>query len=98
MEDVIKGRRFVYHIEGEWQKGHGHRVSIVIENEPGHFPTGGFGNKAPWYWGDPNDSEKSFELAEETAKKANLRLGHSEEDIHTIITSSMFPDRRAVCS
>lgn len=54
------------------------RVSIVVENEDGHFPTGG-GDVAPWYW----DAQ--------TCRVKNAALGYSEEEVHQIIASSMFP-------
>jgi hypothetical protein len=56
------------------------RVSIVFENEAGHFPTGGGASdplKAPWYWD------------QETCKHANAKRGFTEEQAFDIVTSSM---------
>jgi hypothetical protein len=68
-------------------KGHGFRVSVVIENEPGRFPTGGNGTE-PWYWGGD-----SIEEARAVAEAENGRLGLSQKDVITIINSSMFGKR-----
>jgi hypothetical protein len=54
------------------------RVSVVRENEPGHYPTGG-GDKAPWYW------DKA------TCREQNAKLGLTEDDEFKIVVSSMFP-------
>lgn len=53
------------------------RVSIVVENEPGHFPTGG-GDVVPWYW------DKA------TCRAKNTDLGLTPEDVDRIVASSMF--------
>ncbi len=53
------------------------QVSIVVEGESGHFPTGG-GDTAPWYWD------------EETCNAKNAALGYSREEVLTIVGSSMF--------
>lgn len=66
-------------------EGRGWRVSIVVENEPGHYPTGG-GGKAPWFWGS---ERKDYKLAKETERAMNERIGLNERDVHRIISSSM---------
>lgn len=54
-------------------EGHGWRVSIVFEDEPGHYPTGNWpydgspGQKAPWFWG-PTYEDAVAEAAEQNAK------------------------------
>ena len=53
-----------------------YRVSIVIEDEPGHFPTGGE-TKEPWYW------------SEAVCKERNAARGFSELDVFEIVSSSM---------
>jgi hypothetical protein len=55
-------------------------VSLVFENEPGHFPFSGQGECAsPWYWD------------EETCDAQNLkRFGVSREAAWEIVASSMF--------
>lgn len=73
------GRRYVYWLDLSVPAVDGkHRVSLVFENEPGHFPTGSGGYKAPWYW------------SEETCKLKNEQLGYSEEEVFEIVSSSMF--------
>lgn len=86
------GRKFIYYIPPTaFIAGQGHKVSIVYENESGHYPTGGDGRDkmTPWYWGNPNDEATSFTEAEATAKMANARLGLDEKEVMDILTSSM---------
>lgn len=59
------------------------RVSIVIENESGHYPTGG-GDKIPWYWDD------------ETCKRTNAERGFTELDVFHIVESSMMVGSRVI--
>ena len=56
------------------------RVSIVIEGESGHRPTGGEGvmDPMPWYWDV------------ETCRKMNRERGLSEDRVLEIIGSSMW--------
>lgn len=65
---------------------HGYIPSLVIENEPGHWPMMGRGPMAtPWYWGD------TFEEATATAANYNARAyGLSPQDCADIQCSSMF--------
>ena len=61
-----------------------YRVSIVFENESGHYPTGGGKSdplKAPWYWD------------EETCKRANAERGFDEVATSRIVCSSMAVSR-----
>ena len=53
------------------------RVSIVIQNERGHFPTGGKNLQAPWYWD------------EETCVAQNAKRGVTKEMAFEIVSSSM---------
>jgi hypothetical protein len=86
---VTGTRRWVYLVmPGDWEKGKGHLVRLVFENTYGYCLSGG-GGKEPWYWGDPDDEEKSLILAEETALDHNLRRGLTPLDIQRIILSSM---------
>jgi hypothetical protein len=63
---------------------HGYIPSMVTEGEPGHSPMKGNGPFAqPWYWGHDLDKAK------EIAKKANEELGLTEDDVTTILLSSM---------
>jgi hypothetical protein len=53
-------------------------VSLVFQDEPGHFPTGGDGVE-PWFWD------------EATCERMNLeRLGLDREAAFKIAASSMF--------
>lgn len=55
-----------------------YRVSLVFQDETGHFPTGG-GDVEPWFWD------------EATCKRMNQeRLGLDEEAAFKIVASSMF--------
>lgn len=61
------------------------RVSVVVENEPGHYSTGGGESdplKAPWYWD------------QETCEKANAEMGVTVEAAFDIVTSSMAASNR----
>lgn len=56
------------------------RVSIVIENEAGHYPTGGGEadpHKAPWWWD------------EETCRRENLKRGFDVMQAYEVVASSM---------
>lgn len=91
--DIIKGRRTCFYIPADgYVEGKGYRVSIVVENESGHFPTGDSpegGDRMPWYWG------KTYEEAKAVCAEQNAKRGLSEEDVFAIITSSMAgPGRR----
>lgn len=55
-----------------------YRVSIVVEGESGHFPTGG-GDVAPWFWN------------KKTCRVKNAARGYSREEESKIVASSMFP-------
>lgn len=79
----IDGKRFCYHIpQSAYEPGKGWRVSVIIEGESGHYPTG-TEDKAPWYWGE------SYAEAEQTAAEMNQSMGLSPSDVVKIITSSM---------
>jgi hypothetical protein len=59
-------------------------VSVVVEGEAGHFPTGGGDKdplKAPWYWD------------EKTCEAENQKLGYDEMEAWKIVTSSMAAGR-----
>lgn len=82
--DELFQRRWCYFIPPDgFVKGKGFRVSIVFENESGHYPTGGDG-KDPWFWG------MTYEEAEETAAEQNeTKLGLTASDVWHIVASSM---------
>ena len=94
-------RRFCAHIPPDaYVEGHGFRVSIVIEGESGHFPTGddnwrtGRGRQ-PWFWGHDYDEAKAVALS---YNRDTLKL--TAKDCAEIVTSSIAaeaqPRRRAV--
>lgn len=70
-------------------EGRGYRVSIVVEGEDGHHPTGtwpytgGVGQTLPWFWGD------DLELARERAYQHNERGGISREQTDEIVNGSI---------
>lgn len=70
-------------------EGHGWRVSIVVENEGGHCPTGTWpytgkaGESMPWFWGP------SYQDAKDTADEYNRQLGIEPHDAAKIVLSSM---------
>lgn len=89
--DELFQRRWCYFIPLDgFVPGKGFRVSVVFENEPSHYQTGGDG-KEPWFWG------MTYEEAEEVAAKQNeTKLGLSARDVWDIISSSMgksWPER-----
>jgi hypothetical protein len=80
---------FIYYIPiGGWEKGKGHKVSIVFENDDGHYPTGG-GDKEPWYWGNGVDEAKSYRLAQAAARELNRKHGISAKREAQILGNSM---------
>lgn len=88
IDKLLSERRFCYVIpESGYVKDRGYRVSIAIENESGHFPTGNIpegGDIEPWYWGE------TFQEAQDTASRENReRLGLSALDAYKIVMSTM---------
>lgn len=89
VQDLIaNGARFCYTIPSSTPStpGSGFRVSLVVENVQGHFPTGNTpegGDVAPWYWG-PTRAD-----AEAICATHNATLGHADHDVAMIIVSSM---------
>ena len=69
--------------------GPGWRVSLVVEGENGHHPTGtwpyagGVGESLPWFWG--HDYDKAVELA----RDHNRRQGIEPEEALRIVARSM---------
>ena len=86
-------RMVVYVPADAYVEGQGYRVSIVRENEPGHYPTGSWpyegkpGQTMPWFWGP------TYEDACHIADEHNGRLGLTKEDALKIVLSSMFPPK-----
>lgn len=85
---LLDERRFCYVIpESGYVAGHGFRVSIAIEHEPGHFPTGSTpegGDTEPWYWGE------TFIEARTIADRENMeRLGLNPIEAWKIVATTM---------
>jgi hypothetical protein len=85
--NFLDGKRWVYWLDQtkpEFPGSKRFRVSIVVENEAGHRPTGGGTEdplKAPWYWD------------KETCKLENEKRGFTELEVWNIIGSSMAVSR-----
>lgn len=62
----------------------GYVPSLVVENDPGHYPMIGDPrqHQAPWVWGD-------LETAQRLAKEHNESMGINEERAMQIVASSM---------
>ena len=83
-------RNFCYYIPADgYVKGKGYRVSIVVEGEHGHYPTGNWPyhgkpyQTMPYFWGH------DYETAKQIAAEVNARLGLSKDDVEDIVTSSV---------
>lgn len=62
----------------------GYIPSLVTEDESGHAPLIGNGEFAsPWHWGTTLDEAK------EVCRTENAKLGLSDDDVTTIVCSSM---------
>lgn len=74
--------------------GYGFRVSIAVEGEKGHYPTGDWpcdyskGQRMPWFWG------QDYAMACELADDANRRLGLKPEDVIRIVGSTLGGKRK----
>lgn len=88
LDELLDTKRYVFWLDKTKPEQEGsdrYRVSIVFEDEPGHWPTGddnpldGLG-VLPWYWD------------EETCYARNVDRGYSRQDIDAIVVSSMFHD------
>ncbi len=83
-ELLNENRPYAYWLDqsGESKEGPGgtrlYRVSLVFENESGHFPTGGSIEVIPWFWN------------QETCAAQNEKRGLNEERVHEITSSSIF--------
>lgn len=91
---LLSTRRWCYWIPADgYVEGKGFRVSIVVENESGHFPTGSTpegGMQEPWFWGH------DYKEARATAALENMeKLGLDEKATALIVMSSMGASRRA---
>lgn len=86
-----KQRRMVAWIPDDaFVEGRGWRVSIVIEGEAGHHPTGDWPyeprGRLPWFWGRERED---LAAARERAYEHNARGGISRADTDAIVLSSI---------
>lgn len=91
--ELLATRRWCYVIPSDgFVEGHGYRVSIAVENEKGHFPTGddraivgdySDGAKLPWFWG------MTYKDAEDVCAAENARLGIDPDAAFSIVMSTM---------
>lgn len=86
MYNIPQGRKFIAYIPSSaFVKGKGYRVSIVVDGECGHFPTGNTDEQQePWYWGS------TYEEAVACARRYNQSRGISELEELNIMLNSMF--------
>ncbi len=84
MPDLSKNP-YCFYIDPSQDPGEeGYVPSVVVENEPGHFPLSGRGDgAAPWRWG------KTLEEAEATCTRQNTERGITEDRACEIVASSM---------
>lgn len=92
LDELLNIRRWIYYIPLDaFIEGYGFRVSIVIEGERGHFPTGDWpyiakkGHRMPWFWG------MTYEEAEQIAAEQNDKLGYDAATVWKILSSSVLP-------
>jgi hypothetical protein len=84
-------KRTCYYIPPDQRDDQGFIPSLVTEDEPGHQPFMGNGPCAqPWHWG------RTYEQArDEAAKNNRIDFGLDEEQVASIILSSVRASRRA---
>ncbi len=84
MPDLSENPHCFYIDPGQDPGGEGYIPSLVVKDEPGHFPLSGRGDgAAPWRWG------KTLAEAEAVCVKANADRGVDKERAFEIIASSM---------
>lgn len=86
---LLAHNRYCLHACGEFDRSStpgekSYIPSLVIENQPGHYPMRGGDNGRPWYWGASRD--ECQEICDET----NRRRGLTEEVCMEILKSSLF--------
>lgn len=84
MPDLSSNPYCFYISPGQDPGTEGYIPSVVVLDEPGHFPLCGRDDgAAPWRWG------KTLEEAEAVCAKANAERGMDEERVSEIVASSM---------
>lgn len=72
---LLANNKWAYFIPRDaFVAGKGFRVSVVVDGQKGHFPTG-TQSEPPWFWG------KTYAEAEERAAIENDALGMSSGDV-----------------
>jgi hypothetical protein len=94
IDELFAQRRWCFYIPADsYVEGRGWRVSIVFEDEAGHFPTGNWpydgsaSQKAPWFWGP------SYEDAVAMATEQNEKIGVDAMRAAKIVAASMGADK-----
>lgn len=89
-QKLLDGARKCYYVPADaYVEEHGYRVSIVVEGEAGHHPTGTWpytgapGESMPWFWGH------DYAEAKRICDMENARMGLSIADSIRIVSSSM---------
>ena len=98
LAQLLETRRWCYVIPIEgFVKGHGYRVSIAIEKEQGHYPTGDLrtldgdysgGATMPWFWG------MTYDEACAICVEQNAKLGYTPQEAFKIVASTMGGSKR----
>lgn len=91
----VKAPRMVYWVDpsGFDKEAKGYRVSLVVEGEQGHRPTGDDDYRTnprarlPYFWGP------TLKDAEKAAEAQNEKMGISAKEATLIIFASMFPNK-----
>ena len=92
VSELLARRRWCYWIPADgYVEGHGYRVAIVFEHEPGFYFTGDdawiagdASKRKPWFWGE------NYDEARKVAEGMNRdRLGLSPREAADIVTTSM---------
>jgi hypothetical protein len=93
IRNLLTTRRWCYMIPVDgYVHGYGHRVSVAVEGELGHYPTGDlrtlagdYSNDAtvPWFWGP------TYNRAMNYCEARNAQLGHTPERVLEIVMSTV---------
>jgi hypothetical protein len=86
--DLSKPHCYVI-LETEFDPGKGYVPSLVVQDDPGHYPMRGSGPFAsPWYWG------LTLDAARAACAAANAERGITPEMAQDIVDSSMIASFR----
>jgi len=80
----VHGRRYCYYLTPTMLTPDGYLPAIVIEGVPGTTPpSGDAANAQPSWWGH------DLAVARKRVQHANARLGLTQQDVRSIVLSSM---------